>query len=104
MVLRLISCSPRRPGSFASPALLSANLTPASGCQDHTILPSASAPTVHRRIRVHRTPLRVRDVAQRPSVWDGMAGNMEVIWVRQQANNSEKQKYLCKGIGRVGTD
>src|ERR1700676_4043277 len=70
MVLRLISCSPRRSGFFVTVAggVLTADLTPASRRQDHTTLPSASAPIVHRRIRVHRIPLRVRDVAQRPSV------------------------------------
>jgi hypothetical protein len=43
MVLTAASCSPRRPGSFATVAggIASANLTPASGCQDHTTLPSA---------------------------------------------------------------
>jgi hypothetical protein len=102
MVLRLISCSPRRSGFFVTVAggVATADLTPASRRQDHTILPYASAPIVHRRICVHRTPLRVRDVAQRPSVWSGMAGDIKVIWVRRQANNSEKQKYFCKGAGQ----
>src|ERR1700712_6075289 len=48
--------------------LPSANLTPASGRQDHTTSPSASAPFVAQCIRVHRIPLRVDDVGQRPSV------------------------------------
>jgi len=30
---------------------------PASGHQDHTLLPSASAPFVYQRIRVHRIPV-----------------------------------------------
>jgi hypothetical protein len=31
-----------------------------------------------------------------------MAGDIEVIWVRRQANNSEKQKYfLPKGLDRA---
>src|SRR4030081_2872624 len=70
MVLRLISHSPRRSGFLVTVAggVLTANLTPASRRQDHTTLPSASAPIVHRRLRVHRIPPRVRDVAQRPSV------------------------------------
>ena len=51
-----------------SPALLSANLTPASRRQDHTTSPSASAPLVKLRISVHRIPCRVDDVGQRPSV------------------------------------
>src|ERR1700681_3987199 len=100
--LRLISRSPRRSGFLVTVAggVLTANLTPASRRQDHTTLPSASAPFVYRRIRVHRTPLRVRDVAQRPSVWSGMTRDIKVIWVRRQANNSEKQKYFCEGIGQ----
>src|SRR6202040_3180658 len=71
MVLRLISRSPRRSGFLVTVAggVLTANLTPASRRQDHTTLPSASSPIVHRRIRVHRIPPRVRDIAQRPSVW-----------------------------------
>jgi len=50
-----------------SPAGLTANLTPASGRQDHTSSPSASAPFVRERLRVHRIPPRAGDVAQRPS-------------------------------------
>src|SRR5450759_1655212 len=41
-----------------SPALLSANLTPASGCQDHTTSPSASGALVFGTISVHRIPPR----------------------------------------------
>ena len=37
-------------------SLLLKNLTPASGRQDHTTSPSASAPPVSRRHRVHRIP------------------------------------------------
>jgi hypothetical protein len=51
-----------------SPALLIADLTPASGSQNHTISPSALARFVCARCRVHRIPSRVDDVAQRPSV------------------------------------
>ena len=59
----------------------SAKLTPASGCQDHTSSPSASSTLVRSTIRVHRIPSRAGDVAQRPSEWDWMAVNIEVIWV-----------------------
>jgi hypothetical protein len=71
--LQLIACSPRRPGSFATVAggIASTDLTPASGCQDHTILPSASSAFVTGAIRVHRSPPRVDDVAQRPSFGSG---------------------------------
>jgi len=44
---------------------------PASGHQDHTTSPSASNALVLSIVSVHRIPPRVRDVAQRPSVWDG---------------------------------
>src|SRR5665647_3663340 len=54
---------------------------PASGHQDHTPSPSASGTLVSRTFSVHRIPLRVRDVAQRPSVWDGMAEDIQLIWV-----------------------
>src|ERR1700730_6375011 len=49
-----------------SPALLSANLTPASGRQDHTSSPSASSALRQERIRVHRIPPRVRDDREPP--------------------------------------
>jgi hypothetical protein len=71
MVLRLISRSPRGTGSFApvvSQGVTPQTLAPASGRQDHTTSPSASGSPVKRAARVHRIPLRVRDVAQRPSV------------------------------------
>ena len=43
-----------------------ANLTPASGRQDHTTSPSASAPFVARRIRVHRIPTHACDDRETP--------------------------------------
>src|ERR1700738_2397669 len=57
-------------------SLLLGNLTPASGRQDHTTLPSASAPFVCRRIRVHRIPPRVRDNREPPLEWDGTANHI----------------------------
>jgi hypothetical protein len=52
----------------------SANLTPASGRQDHTTSPSASSALVRSTIRVHRIPPPTSvTIAKRPSVWDGMA-------------------------------
>src|SRR6202163_2202427 len=44
------------------------NLTPASGRQDHTTSPSASAQFVKRAISVHRIPPRVRDDRE-PPLW-----------------------------------
>ena len=51
-----LSCH-RRPREV----LLPANLTPASGRQDHTASPSATTAFVIRRHCVHRIPPRVRD-------------------------------------------
>src|SRR5580693_6286629 len=66
--LRLISRSPRGPGSFA-PVVSRVNprtLTPASGRQDHTTSPSASSAFVFRAISVHRNPPHVRDDRETP--------------------------------------
>ena len=63
MVLRLISCSPRRSGFLATVTSVMrsiiASLTPASRRQDHTTSPYASAPFVNCANRVHRIPPRV---------------------------------------------
>src|ERR1700731_654544 len=59
----------------------SANLTPASGRQDHTSSPSAHQCARQARRRVHRIPPRARDVASRPSEWDGTARDIQLIWV-----------------------
>ena len=57
VVLRLIRTLPGdRAFLPPSPARLSASLTPASGCQDHTISPSASSALVRSAVRVHRIP------------------------------------------------
>jgi hypothetical protein len=77
-----------------SPAGLTANLTPASGRQDHTSSPSASAPFVRERLRVHRIPPRVGDVAQRPSVWDGMSNNMSDL------DFGKTEIFLQRGLDR----
>src|SRR5260221_8349821 len=64
-----------------SPALLIADLTPASGRQNHTTSPSASAPFVKCAARVHRIPPHVGDVRNAPlSGRDVM--DMHLIWVR----------------------
>jgi hypothetical protein len=61
---------PGAPGLLATVApeklSLLGNLTPASGCQDHTILPYASGALVSRTLRVHRSPPRVCDDRERP--------------------------------------
>jgi hypothetical protein len=68
----------------------SAHLTPASGRQDHTTLPSADkAPSSTRRLHPpHPCPTSVT-IAKRPSVWAGMAWDVEVIWVRSEP------EYFC---------
>src|SRR5207249_2888318 len=65
-----------------SPALLIANLTPASGRQNHTTSPSASARFVTCAARVHRIPPRVRDDRDTPLKWDETVRISELIWVR----------------------
>jgi hypothetical protein len=45
-----------------------ADLTPASGRQNHTTSPSASSAVRRRRVRVHRIPLHVRDDRETPLV------------------------------------
>src|SRR5450432_3827373 len=82
------TCPPRRPGFLATvaPEKLSPlkNLTPASGCQDHTTSSSASGALVRRTLRVHRSPPRERDDRDSPLWWDGMVRNMDLFW------------YFCK--------
>ena len=92
--LRLISRSPRRPGFLATVArrVAPANLTPASGRQDHTTLPSARNAFVFGAFRVHRIPLPTSvTIASRPSLGNETAGVVRVIWV------SRETKYFCKG-------
>jgi hypothetical protein len=69
---------------------LPANLTPASGRQDHTTSPSASGALVLSAARVHCIPPRVRDDRDTPLFRGGTAMDIEVIWVRT------KQEYFCK--------
>ena len=58
-----------------SPALLLADLTPASRRQDHTTSPSASAPFVNQRCRVHLIPCPTSvTIAKRPSSGPGRGG------------------------------
>src|SRR5665213_151957 len=49
-----------------SPALRLADLTPASGCQDHTPSPSASSALVRSTVSVHHIPPRVHDDRETP--------------------------------------
>src|ERR1700679_2146196 len=69
-----------------------ANLTPASGRQDHTTSPSASwhARQSSQPRPSHPCPTFVT-IAKRPFVWAGMARDQQVICLKRQ------WKYFCKG-------
>jgi hypothetical protein len=72
-VLSLVSRALLPPSSARCESIV-ANLTPASGRQDHTTSPSASAPLVLRRRRVHRIPHPTFvTIAIRPSIRGGTA-------------------------------
>jgi len=73
----------------------SANLTPASGCQDHTSSPSAASNARQARRRVHRIPPRVRDVASRPSEWDETAGDIQLICGFGKPEYFFKRDWTC---------
>src|SRR6266446_1197799 len=86
----------------------SANLTPASGRQDHTTSPYAATslvrslgnrsqaearpaiPSRAKCCRVHRTPPRVRDDHDTPLWWGGMRKVLDLIW------GAWEQKYLSE--------
>ena len=74
-----------------------ASLTPASGCQDHTTSPSASAPFVRTIARAHRQSVlripasRVVTIAMRPSSSRRDAG--------RQPHYSEKRKMNIFSYG-----
>jgi hypothetical protein len=70
MVYGLYRALPGEPGFLATVAsgIASADLTPASGCQDHTSLPSASCALVFGATCVHRIPPPTSvTIAKRPS-------------------------------------
>ena len=72
------------------------NLTPASGRQDHTTSPSASAPLVFARCSRPSHPVpNVRDDRETPLWRDGMARYEPVIWVRDQ-------QQMLRHIGTTG--
>src|SRR5204863_4231482 len=63
---------------------------PASGHQNHTTSPSASAPFVKGANHVHRIPSRVRDDREPPLWWDETARFIILIWVKREG------KCFCK--------
>jgi hypothetical protein len=98
----LIPCSPRRPGFFATVVRapereLDASVA-ASGPHVFAVRLGAVRLTALRRPS-HPRPASVT-TANRPSEWDGMARDIEVIWVRRQVIFSEKQKsfFFAKGL------
>jgi hypothetical protein len=68
-----------------SPASLFANLTPASGRQDHTTSPSAFRAFRQARVRVHRIPPHVRDDRETPLVKERDGRVVLVIWGEREA-------------------
>jgi hypothetical protein len=57
-------------------------LTPASGRQDHTTSPSAFALFVYSVKASTASRLTSVTIAKRPSVWDGTAKDIVLIWVK----------------------
>src|SRR6266550_6784160 len=103
MVLRLTSRSPRRSGLLSpSSALLLADLTPASGRQNHTTSPSASAPFVTCAARVHRIPPHVDDVRNAPL--PGRDGWRYAADLGQARNEIFLQKGLDKPFRKTRSD
>ena len=74
----------------------SANLTPASGRQDHTTSPSAGQRIRQSAARVHRIPPRVRDDRDTPLEWGGMAVDMQVIWVGREGEYFLKRDWTSR--------
>ncbi|SHH95364.1 hypothetical protein SAMN05443248_7064 [Bradyrhizobium erythrophlei] len=75
--------------------MTSTNLTPASRRQDHTSSPSAFSALVRSTARVHRIPLRVRDVRETPLCWNGTAVDIQVIWVFGKTEYFFKRGWTC---------
>src|SRR6202011_56895 len=74
-----------------SPALPSANLTPASGCQDHTTSPSASEARRLRAAASRAARPDVRDVRETPLRVERDAIDVTLFVI------SENQNIFCKG-------
>jgi len=71
------TCAPRCSGFLATVTggIASANLTPASRCQDYTTSPSArKRPRQKRHLRPPHPAPRFATIMIRPFEWDGMAG------------------------------
>ena len=83
-------------------SLLLANLTPASGRQDHTALPYAITPFVRTLTHAlmpprpsHPVP-NVRDDGQSPPCGNGTARNTPLIWVKREAKHFCEEGWTAK--------
>src|SRR6202048_3624828 len=88
--LRLTSCSPRRPGSFATVTpekLASQELDTSVGVSGPHDFAVRIGIARQARIRVHRIPPRVCDVASRPSEWDRAAGDIGLSRGKREAES-----------------
>ena len=84
MVYALLRALPRN-HRFVDPVIRAtrwrlANLTPASGRQNHTASPSANGALVSRTARVHRIPPRERGDRVSPLCWDGTGKSILLIF------------------------
>ena len=91
MALRLITCSPRRPGFVATVAarINPAQLDTSVGVSEPHDFAVRFRAVRQKRIRVHRSLSHVRDDGRRPSEWDGIATSVPVICLIAEA------KYFC---------
>ena len=79
--------------------LLLENLTPASGCQDHTTSPSARNVIRLLTCRVHRIPHSTSvTTAIRPSCEGGMGRDVEVIWVKRERECFYRRGWTDKWV------
>src|SRR6185369_10736419 len=90
-----------------SPALPIADLTPASGRQNDTTWPYASASFVwlafaHLTLPRPPHPLpNVRDDSRNAPLWAGTMRDIEVIWVRWQAKFPNFRNYFARASRRL---
>src|ERR1700719_1984151 len=92
MVLRLISCSPREPGSFALVVRGSLHDLSASvrAPGPHVFAVRTGALVQRHRLRPPHPASTSVTIASRRSCEDGTAGTLQLIWV------SGKEKYFCE--------
>src|SRR5207302_2733544 len=87
-----------------SPADRSTGLAPASGRQDHTALPSASAPFVKSAACVHRIPPHVRDDRETPLERrrDTNCNNPDSTWRSSKILKiRNRRSFSCRPLGQL---